>query len=30
MIDEDDLNLFRFCDTPQEAFEYLKPHLAHK
>jgi len=27
MIDPEDLKLFRFCDTPEEAFEYLKPRL---
>lgn len=28
MIDKADLTLFRFCDTPQEAFDYLRTHLA--
>ncbi|MCX7847250.1 MAG: LOG family protein [bacterium] len=28
MIDKRDLKLFRYCDTPQEAFAYLKTHLA--
>lgn len=27
MIDKADLKLFRFCDSPQEAFEYLRTHL---
>lgn len=27
MIDEEDLNLFTYCDTPQAAFDVLKPHL---
>jgi len=27
MICPEDLNLFTFCDTPQEAFEYLKKRL---
>ncbi len=27
MIDESDLNLFTYCDTPQSAFDILKPHL---
>lgn len=28
MIDEADLGLFRFCDTPQDAFAHLTEHLA--
>lgn len=27
MIDKADLKLFRFCDTPQDAFNYLRKHL---
>jgi len=27
MIDKADLKLFRFCDTPQEAFDYLRSNL---
>ncbi|HLX13478.1 MAG TPA: TIGR00730 family Rossman fold protein, partial [Bacteroidota bacterium] len=27
VISEDDMNLFRFADTPEEAFEYLKKDL---
>ena len=29
MIDPEDLNLFRFCDTPQSAFACLRKHLSH-
>jgi len=29
MIDKADLKLFRFCDTPQEAFDYLRTHLVN-
>jgi len=27
VIEDDDLNIFKFCDSPQEAFEYLKQKL---
>lgn len=27
MVSKEDMNLFRFCDTPDEAFEYLRDQL---
>ena len=27
VIDEDDMNIFKFCDSPEESFEYLKQKM---